>query len=81
LQMGVFSEFSLPGPSTFPLTLQLLVGTRFSPAGIKKVRQATKGSKSSVYNNTNPVMTSVYRNIKKHPGLAKKALGADRVQI
>ena len=45
LQMGVFSEFSLPGPSTFPLTLQLLVGTRFSPEGIQKVRQATPQQK------------------------------------
>ncbi|MCK5353421.1 hypothetical protein KAJ77_12600, partial [bacterium] len=45
LQMGVFSEFSLPGPSTFPLTLQFLVGTRFSPAGIRKVRQATPEQK------------------------------------
>ena len=33
LQMGIFSEFSLPGPSAFPLTLQLLVGTRFSSSG------------------------------------------------
>ncbi len=45
LQMGIFSEFSLPGPSAFPLTLQLLVGTRFSPEGIKKVRQATPQQK------------------------------------
>ena len=45
LQMGVFSEFSLPAPSAFPLTLQLLVGTRFSPAGIRKVRQATPEQK------------------------------------
>ncbi len=45
LQMGIFSEFSLPGPSAFPLTLQLLVGTRFSPAGIRKVRQATPEQK------------------------------------
>ncbi|MCH6569899.1 MAG: hypothetical protein IH794_07315 [Acidobacteria bacterium] len=45
LHMGVFSDFSLPGPSAFPLTLQLLVGTRFSPAGIRKVRQATPEQK------------------------------------
>ena len=45
LQMGIFSEFSLPGPSAFPLTLQLLVGTRFSPAGIRKVRQASPEQK------------------------------------
>ena len=40
LRMGIFKEFSLPAPSSFPLTLQLLVGTRFSPAGLRKVRQA-----------------------------------------
>ena len=45
LQMGVFREFSLPAPSSFPLTLQLLVGTRFSPAGLRKVRQATPEQK------------------------------------
>jgi len=45
LQMGVFREFSLPAPSAFPLTLQLLVGTRFSPAGLKKVRQTTPEQK------------------------------------
>ena len=45
LQMGVFREFSLPAPSAFPLTLQLLVGTRFSPAGLRKVRQATPKQK------------------------------------
>ena len=45
LQMGVFREFSLPAPSAFPLTLQLLVGTRFSPAGLRKVRQATPEQK------------------------------------
>lgn len=45
LHMGVFSDFSLPGPSAFPLTLQLLVGTRFSSAGIRKVRQATPEQK------------------------------------
>ncbi|MCH7804325.1 MAG: hypothetical protein IH937_09605 [Acidobacteria bacterium] len=45
LRMGVFSDFSLPGPSAFPMTLQLLVSTRFSPAGIRKVRQATPEQK------------------------------------
>jgi len=45
LQMGVFREFSLPAPSAFPLTLQLLVATRFTPAGLRKVRQATPEQK------------------------------------
>jgi len=45
LQMGVFSEFSLPAPSAFPLTLQLLLGTRFFPAGIRTVRQASPEQK------------------------------------
>jgi hypothetical protein len=45
LQMGVFREFSLPAPSAFPLALQLLVGTRFSPAGLRRVRQATPEQK------------------------------------
>ena len=45
LQMGVFKEFSLPVPSAFPLTLQLLVGTRFSAAGLRKVRQASSKQK------------------------------------
>lgn len=45
LQMGIFKEFSLPAPSFFPLTLQLLVGTRFSPAGLRKVRQAAPEQK------------------------------------
>ena len=45
LHMGIFKEFSLPPRSTFPLRLQLLVGTRFSPAGLRQVRQATSQQK------------------------------------
>jgi hypothetical protein len=45
LQMGVLKQFSLPAPSAFPLTLQLLVGTRFSAAGLRKVRQASSKQK------------------------------------
>ena len=43
--MGIFKEFSLPPRSTFPLSLQLLVGTRFSPAGLRQVRRATSQQK------------------------------------
>ncbi|MCZ6877914.1 MAG: hypothetical protein O7G29_07215 [Acidobacteria bacterium] len=45
LHMGIFKEFSLPPRSTFPLSLQLLVGTRFSPAGLRQVRRATSQQK------------------------------------
>ena len=45
LQMGIFKEFSVPAPSSFPLTLRFLVATRFSPVGLGKVRQATPEQK------------------------------------
>ncbi len=45
LLMGIFTEFSLPASSVFPLTLQFLVSTRFSAAGLRKVRQATPDQK------------------------------------
>ncbi len=45
LHMGVFTEFNLPPRSAFPLSLQLLVATRFSPAGLRQVRRATSQQK------------------------------------
>jgi hypothetical protein len=45
LQMGVFREFGLPAPSAFPLNVQLLVSTRFSTAGLRRIRQASSKQK------------------------------------
>ena len=42
LQMGVIKTFSLPPRSRFPLTVQLLVVTRFSPKGLAQVRRASR---------------------------------------
>ncbi|MDA2926439.1 hypothetical protein MYX78_04275 [Acidobacteria bacterium AH-259-G07] len=45
LHLGMLREFSLPARSTFPLAVQLLLATRFSPEGLAQVRQASREEK------------------------------------
>jgi hypothetical protein len=42
LRMGLIPEFSLPTPSVFPLNVNLLLVTSFSPEGLSKVRHANR---------------------------------------